>query len=104
MSRGTQTSLKVKLLTLGLAVGYLLALAMAVSPALHHWIHPDSDGPDHHCVATTLADGQVDSPLLTPILAAPVPAASCSVDLSGQEFELPAFSAAFALEHAPPRA
>ncbi|CAN5762714.1 hypothetical protein BH09VER1_BH09VER1_50850 [soil metagenome] len=102
MSQGHQISLKVRLLMLSMAAGYLLAIAMAVSPALHHWVHQDSDEPTHHCVVTTLADGQVDSPALPPVLASHLPIATGPADLSVRQFALPVFSAGFALEHAPP--
>lgn len=102
MTPGHQTSLKVRLLLLGMAVGYLLAMAMAFSPDLHHWVHQDSDQPDHHCVVTTLADGQVDSPAHPPVLADHLPIATGPADLSVQQFALPLFTAGFALEHAPP--
>jgi len=40
----------------------LSILALAASPALHEWIHPDAKDVHHDCVVTTLAHGQVDAP------------------------------------------
>ena len=94
--------IKVRLLLLGMAASYLLALAMAVSPALHHWVHQDSDESIHHCVVTALADAQVDSPTPGSIFAAPLPQATVSLDLPRDLLNIAIFSAGFPLEHAPP--
>jgi hypothetical protein len=33
---------------------------MAVSPCLHHDLHPDSHQPDHKCAVKLLSEGQLD--------------------------------------------
>jgi hypothetical protein len=44
----------------GLAMVLLLfSLALAASPALHHYFHSDSNSPAHTCLATLLAHGRV---------------------------------------------
>ena len=49
-----------------LLVHLLAIVAMAVSPALHEWVHGDADHEDHQCAATLFASGnaadQVGSP------------------------------------------
>jgi hypothetical protein len=45
-----------------LLLGLFLSLqAMAILPALHAWVHPDSSDPDHECAVTLLLHGQVDA-------------------------------------------
>src|SRR5262245_45993836 len=39
---------------------HLLAVAMAMSPMLPHWLHHDDDAADHQCIATSLLNGQID--------------------------------------------
>ena len=39
----------------------LLLNAMAASPSLHEWFHPDAGKADHQCAVTMFAHGQVDS-------------------------------------------
>ena len=38
---------------------FLFSLALAVSPSLHHFFHHDSDSPEHTCIVTIIASGQV---------------------------------------------
>ena len=54
-------------LILALIMGYVCMLAMASSPSLHHWLHGDSDEPDHHCAVTALLDGQFDRSTTLPV-------------------------------------
>ena len=58
-------------LILALIMGYLCMLAMASSPSLHHWLHGDSDKPDHHCAVTALLDGQFDRSTTVSVAAMP---------------------------------
>jgi hypothetical protein len=44
-----------------LAVLVLLLSALGSSPALHKLIHPDAGAPDHECVISLFANGQVSS-------------------------------------------
>src|SRR5690349_236121 len=39
---------------------FVSVLALANSATLHQAIHPNAAAPDHHCVVTLLANGQVD--------------------------------------------
>jgi hypothetical protein len=56
------------LLALGL---YLFVSALASSSELHRFVHHDADSPQHHCIATVLANGQVDT--LPTVVLVPVP-------------------------------
>jgi hypothetical protein len=55
-----------------LAIGsLLLSMAMAGSPSLHKFVHKDADSPEHSCLATIIAGGQVlstQAPDVVPIL------------------------------------
>ncbi len=51
-----------RFLATGLLAAHLLVIAMAMSPALHHWLHGDADESDHHCAVTAMIDGQLDRP------------------------------------------
>ena len=78
-------------------------MALAASPRLHHWIHPDADGDDHDCaVVLFLHGGCGQAPLaltvpvcadfwerISPVTFRPVWVASV-------------FAASAVLEHAPP--
>jgi hypothetical protein len=44
-----------------LAASILLLSALGTSPALHKLIHTDADAPDHSCVISLFANGQVSS-------------------------------------------
>ena len=43
---------------------FLLLQLFAVSGALHRAVHADAAAPNHHCVVTLLAKGQVSAPQL----------------------------------------
>ncbi|MBK9137907.1 MAG: hypothetical protein IPM17_03975 [Verrucomicrobia bacterium] len=47
-----------------LAFAFLLAQSVAASSLLHHWLHDDTNAPDHHCQVTTLSHGQ-ETPVTT---------------------------------------
>jgi len=53
-------------------IGQLLfSAALAASPSLHRLFHHDADSPSHQCLATVMAQGQMDSsplPLIIPAL------------------------------------
>ena len=49
-------------LAAGLLALHLLVVTMALSPALHHWLHGDSESSDHQCAVTAMSDGQLDRP------------------------------------------
>jgi len=53
--------------------------AMAASPQLHEFFHPDAGQAEHHCAVTLFAHGQIDSAAvdLSPlVVGAPVPPAA----------------------------
>ena len=52
---------------------YLLVLAMAASPALHHWLHDDADEDGHQCAVVTVYQGQLDRPATEPVIATLAP-------------------------------
>ena len=60
-----------RLLALSALGAYLLTIAMAFCPAMHHWLHDDSNEADHHCVVTALLDGQFDESGLHPVSTSP---------------------------------
>ena len=60
-----------RLLALSALGAYLLTIAMAFCPAMHHWLHDDSNEADHHCVVTALRDGQFDKSILHPVSTPP---------------------------------
>ena len=57
----------------GLIAIYLLVLAMAASPALHHWLHDDADDDGHQCAMVTVYQGQLDRPAAEAVVAALTP-------------------------------
>jgi hypothetical protein len=50
----------------------LFSLALAASPELHRYFHSDADDAGHHCAATTLSHGHVDSPTIDSGISVPV--------------------------------
>jgi hypothetical protein len=52
-----------------LSLQLLALLALAASPALHHVLHHDSDKPDHDCLVTIFAKGQLSAAVMTPVVA-----------------------------------
>ncbi len=49
---------------------YLLVLAMAACPELHHWLHDAADEAEHQCAAVAVSLGQIDRPLDRPVVVA----------------------------------
>ena len=43
-----------------LVVLFLVGTAFAASPALHQALHSDAKSPDHQCIISVLAHGQID--------------------------------------------
>lgn len=43
-----------------LTIALFLGASSAISQNVHHWLHPDSGNPTHHCAATTFGHHQVD--------------------------------------------
>lgn len=55
---------------------WLVVSAISFSPALHHWLHQNSDDASHQCVFTQLNQGAVES--APPAFQAPAPRLSAS--------------------------
>ena len=53
-----------------LLVGFVLALALAASPELHHRTHHDADQQEHQCLATTIGGGGCEDAGVAPTFAA----------------------------------
>jgi hypothetical protein len=51
-----------RFLAIGLLAAHLAVVALAMSPALHQWLHCDADESDHQCAVTAMIDGQFDRP------------------------------------------
>lgn len=69
--KGVCFSLTVK--SVGAAFLVLLVLvlgAFSASPTLHHELHPDSTQPDHFCLITAFANGQLEAAESLPAVAA----------------------------------
>ena len=83
----------------------LAVVALAVSPRLHHWVHPDADDDQHECAVALFLHGGCDQP--PPPVAVPA-CADAWQEILPHAFP-PAwvasvFSTSRVLEHAPPRA
>jgi hypothetical protein len=80
---------------------WLGTFALTVSPELHHLLHQDAQGPDHHCLITQIQQ----HPLLAgfaPIVApAPVPVVVALVCSAEAQF-LPTRDYRFSPSRAPP--
>ena len=91
------------LLVGAVTAGFLLALALATSPQLHQFVHPDSDQPAHSCLATTLQAGAYEAVIVVVV----------AIQLAGSVTRVPLrnlgpvesfFLSCRLLEHGPPRA
>jgi len=87
---------------------FMLALAMAASPELHHYLHHDSDDDDHDCAVTHLINGDFSDGL--PALPVAVTPVNPERELMTTDTEWtpawvpPLYLASFTLERAPPLA
>jgi hypothetical protein len=73
---------------------FLSVFAMASIGTFHEAFHPNANAPDHHCVVTLLASGQVDAaatvPTVVVVPAEPVGVCQCEVSRpSSVSFNLP---------------
>ena len=90
-----------KALGSGLAVLLFLSLQLlAVSPHLHHEVHPDSHQPDHQCAVKLLSDGQVD--VAADFVVVAVPTSDFTAPLPAESVFLPAADHQFPPGRAPP--
>jgi hypothetical protein len=91
-------------LALFLAAMLQWAAVLAACPSLHELIHHDADDEHHDCAVTLFLAGQVEPPVMDPIViakpaAVPVPLDQSYHTRSGGSF----FLSCRILEHAPPR-
>jgi hypothetical protein len=84
-----------------LLVHLLSLLALAACPTLHHALHPDSNDPDHDCLVTLFAKGQMSEAGTTPIVALVAAVVMCAVLLPSFLPRL-LFEYRFAPSRAPP--
>lgn len=71
----------------GLLVALVLLLdAMAACPSLHELVHQDANAPEHQCVVTLFAHGQVDSASVDIAPAAPVIASTTTPQIEFSVF------------------
>ena len=42
---------------------FVVLMALAASPQLHHAVHADADAPGHHCAISALLHGQIEPPV-----------------------------------------
>ncbi len=91
-------------LALLLVLGHLLAIAVAWSPDLHHWMHGDADESGHLCAAAAVLGGQLESANATVSVLAPMlfPTESVPLDQIGVRPLLPLTGRS--QERAPPAA
>jgi hypothetical protein len=86
----------------GLLVLLLLLLsALAASPTLHQRLHADSSGPDHNCVITFFAKGQISQAPAALILTAFVSLVG-AIALLAENLLLPSADYRFSASRAPP--
>ncbi|HEV7404803.1 MAG TPA: hypothetical protein VGO11_17810 [Chthoniobacteraceae bacterium] len=84
--------------------GFLLALLMAASPALHERLHHDADHDQHECLAKVLhAGGASDDAPAPPTLAAFVAELFEVAPVDASRVAEALFLDCGILEHAPPR-
>jgi hypothetical protein len=84
-----------------LALQMLTLLALAACPALHHALHSESNNPDHDCLVTLFAKGQLSEAVMTPIVALVAAFVMCAVLLPGFQLRF-LFEYRFAPSRAPP--
>jgi len=82
---------------------FVWALALSVSPQLHHRIHPDAGRAEHSCAVTAIATGSYEHAAQPQLVSSPAPAVlfSKNLALTPQWVESPLLNASV-FEHAPP--
>ena len=85
------------------SAAFVWALALSVSPQLHHRFHTDANRLEHSCAATMIASGHYDHAANPPLVNAPAPSIHFSTipALTPHWVESP-FLGASIFEHAPP--
>jgi hypothetical protein len=80
----------------------LAVMAMAASPALHEWIHPDSRDADHDCAVVLFTGGGAEAAVVVLVVAVMARSGSQAVPRCDQVDGI--FRVLRILEHAPPAA
>jgi hypothetical protein len=83
--------------------GFLLGLALAMSPQLHKLVHPDGDQPFHSCLATTLQAGAYDTVDVVAVAIQLVATSVATVPPRDGGMVESFFLSCRLLEHGPPR-
>lgn len=73
--------------------------AFSASPELHHQLHPDSTQPDHFCLITAFANGQLEAAAALPIVAV-----ACVFLLCGTQVPVTPLVSVFRFRYSPSRA
>lgn len=105
--RTAQTFLAARRALAVLVLAHVLAvLALAASPRLHHWVHPDEDGDDGDCAVVWLLHGSggdaAPGPCALPVLFGLELTARSATALPAV-FVPAVFAGSRVFEHAPPR-
>ena len=81
----------------------LVVLALAASPRLHHWVHPDEEDDDGDCAVVLFLHGgcdQAPAPLAVPTC---VEVCQVTANIVAEPVRVPSvFAVCGVLEHAPP--
>jgi hypothetical protein len=92
-----------KIVSLFLVAMLQWATVLGVCPSLHELIHHDADDEHHDCAVTMLLGGQVEQPVIDPIVITQPAVVTVPLDWS---YETQSFGSFFLscrmLEHAPP--
>ena len=92
-----------KITSLLLAAMLQWATVLVVCPSLHELIHHDADDEHHDCAVTMLLAGQIEQPVIDPIVITKPAVVPVPLD---QSYETQSFGSFFLscrmLEHAPP--
>jgi hypothetical protein len=84
-----------------LALQMFALLALAACPTLHHALHSESNNPDHDCLVTFFAKGQLSEAAMTPVVILVAAFVMCAVLLPSFLPRL-IFEYRFAPSRAPP--
>jgi hypothetical protein len=83
---------------------FVWALALSVSPQLHHRVHPDAGRAEHSCAVTAIATGSYEHAPCPLLVSAPQPAPEFSeAAILCPVWVQPLFLCAHIFAHAPPR-
>jgi hypothetical protein len=81
---------------------FLWALALSVSPQLHHYIHADANRAGHSCAVTAIASGNCDHGAQSPLVSALRTIGFPQSEALHSVWVQPLFLCAHVFAHAPP--